>query len=248
MLILDHLDHPAGRRRRRTDLRAYVDVVNAVTPEDPASVEQIRWAEATYPGGVRLLAEQDGRVVGGAVVGRVHMYAPDYERYWFSCLVLPAARRRGVGSALTAMSRRSLGRPARRVCCGNVQPSRRTASTSLRIADASRPIATRPSGSSSPGWKRPWPSHQRASTSRRWPIGPTSWRASAVAVETFPDMPASERPLEPGPLEEFRARDVDRPGIPRDAFMIALDAGSGEVVGYASLIFVPGSKAIVSTT
>ena len=27
--------------------------------------------------------------------------------------------------------------------------------------------------------------------------------------------------------------------------MIALDAGSGEVVGYASLIFVPGSKAIV---
>ena len=47
-----------------------------------------------------------------------------------------------------------------------------------------------------------------------------------------------------GDLAEFRARDVDRPGIPPDAFMIALDVASGEVVGYAGLMFVPGSTTV----
>jgi GNAT superfamily N-acetyltransferase len=43
-----------------------------------------------------------------------------------------------------------------------------------------------------------------------------------------------------GELAEFRARDVDRPSIPKDGFFVAVDEATGRVVGYASLILVPG--------
>jgi GNAT superfamily N-acetyltransferase len=45
-----------------------------------------------------------------------------------------------------------------------------------------------------------------------------------------------------GDLAEFRARDVDRPGIPADAFVVAIEEASGVVIGYASLVFLPGSR------
>lgn len=32
-------------------LRAFVEIVNAVTPEAPTSLADLRWADATYPGG-----------------------------------------------------------------------------------------------------------------------------------------------------------------------------------------------------
>jgi hypothetical protein len=46
------------------DLAAIVDVVNAVTPDDPTSIDELCWSDATYPGSVRFLAELDGRPVG----------------------------------------------------------------------------------------------------------------------------------------------------------------------------------------
>lgn len=58
----------------------------------------------------------------------------------------------------------------------------------------------------------------------------------AVAVETFDDIPGGDTPMAVGDLTEFRGRDVDRPGIPAGAFMVAVDAASDEVVGYASLM------------
>jgi mycothiol synthase len=68
--------------------------------------------------------------------------------------------------------------------------------------------------------------------------------AHEVAVETFPDIPSHDAPVEAGTLDEFLARDVHRPGIPVDAFFVALDEGQGEVVGYANLMFVPGSTTV----
>jgi GNAT superfamily N-acetyltransferase len=44
-----------------------------------------------------------------------------------------------------------------------------------------------------------------------------------------------------GSLDEFRIRDIERPGIRPDGFAIAIDDATGKVVGYASLIFEPGS-------
>ena len=70
----------------------------------------------------------------------------------------------------------------------------------------------------------------------------------AVALEAFPDIPGGDEPDAAGDLAEFRARDVDRPGIPPDAFMVALEAATGRVVGYASLMLVPGSHPSPGTT
>ncbi len=65
-----------------------------------------------------------------------------------------------------------------------------------------------------------------------------------VAAEAFPDIPGGDTPMAVGDLAEFRARDVDRVGMPPAAFMIALDAATDEVVGYASLLMVPGSTTV----
>ena len=63
----------------------------------------------------------------------------------------------------------------------------------------------------------------------------------AVALETFEDIPGGDEPMAPGDLAEFRARDVDRPSIPKDAFFVAVDPETGRAVGYGSLMMVPGS-------
>ena len=47
--------------------------------------------------------------------------------------------------------------------------------------------------------------------------------------------------MDVGDLAEFRARDVDRSDIPAGAFIVALDAADGSVVGYAALSMLPGS-------
>ena len=49
----------------------------------------------------------------------------------------------------------------------------------------------------------------------------------AVALETFADIPGGDEPMAVGDLAEFRARDVDRPGIPPDAFMLAVEVALG---------------------
>ncbi len=66
----------------------------------------------------------------------------------------------------------------------------------------------------------------------------------AVALEAFPDIPSTDEPVDAGTLEAFVARDVDRAGIPKDAFFVALDAASGTVAGYASLIYAAGSRTV----
>jgi GNAT superfamily N-acetyltransferase len=65
-----------------------------------------------------------------------------------------------------------------------------------------------------------------------------------VAVEAFPDVPTGGEPLHAGTYEEFAARDVDRAGVPRDGFVIAVDEATGEAAGYANLLFVPGSTTV----
>ena len=60
------------------DLATYAAIVNAGSPEDPTSVAELRWSDATYPGGLRLLADLDGRTVGAASVGRIYVYPPEF--------------------------------------------------------------------------------------------------------------------------------------------------------------------------
>ena len=55
----------------------------------------------------------------------------------------------------------------------------------------------------------------------------------------MPDQPATQ----PG-ANQATARDVDRVGMRREAFFVAVDEASGEAIGYASLMFAPGSTTI----
>ena len=61
------------------------------------------------------------------------------------------------------------------------------------------------------------------------------------AVASWPS-PTSRMPTSRCRRDRSRnsKRDVDRPGMPSDAFYVALDTATGDVIGYASLMRMPG--------
>jgi GNAT superfamily N-acetyltransferase len=224
------------------DLERLVAIVNATSPDDPTSLDEIHWSDATYPGATRYLAEVDGRTVGAATTGRIYMYPPDHPGFWGSVAVLPKARRRGVGERLLRAisdAAGSAGKTELHIGCADDRPEgieflahrgfaelERSKSARLELAGVTAPPVVPPPG-----------------------IDITTLAARpdlvegvhAVALETFDDIPGGDDPMVAGDLAEFRARDVDRPSIPRDAFFVAVGPATGRVVGYASLIMVPGS-------
>lgn len=224
------------------DLERLAAIVNATSPDDPTSLDEIHWTNATYPGATRYLAEIDGRAVGAATVGRIYMYPPEHPGFWGSLAVLPEARRRGVGERLLrAMSEaaRSAGKTELYVRCASDRPEgidflahrgftelERSKTVRLDLAGVTAPTVVPPLG-----------------------IDITTLAARpdlvagvhAVALETFEDVPGGDEPMVAGDLAEFRARDVDRTSIPKDAFFVAVDPATGRAVGYASLLMVPGS-------
>jgi GNAT superfamily N-acetyltransferase len=227
--------------RSEEDLERWVAVVNETTPDEANSVANLRWADATYPGAVRFLAVQDGSPVGAASVGRIFMYPPDFDGLWATLAVREAARRRGIGSRfLAAVSERA----------------RAAGKTSLHI-----PVSGDRQASVEFLVRRGFSEYERARMVRldldglvppavEPPAGIVLTTLEerpdlvegvhAVAIEAFADIPGGDEPTAAGDLAEFRARDVDRPSIPPGAFMIAVEANGGMVVGYASLLLLPG--------
>ncbi|HEY7132465.1 MAG TPA: GNAT family N-acetyltransferase [Candidatus Limnocylindrales bacterium] len=227
-----------------TDLGTVVAVTNATRPEWSTTVEELRWSDATYPGTVRFVAEdgdaQGGdRAVGVATVGRIWVHAPGYDALWGTVDVVEPARRRGIGSRLLGAiagvaaetGKSHLHVPARedRLDAVGFLGKRgftvfsRSRSVELRLDGLPRPAVRPPDGI-------------RVTTLAAEPglVG----GVHAVALDAFRDIPGGDEPMAVGDLAEFRARDVDRPGMPADAFVIAVDEASGEVVGYASLLFL----------
>jgi mycothiol synthase len=79
------------------DLEAYVGVWNAAVPDDiPSVVEQQRERRERDPRRLYLLAEHEGRPVASGFAGP----SDSAERGFVAPRVLPAARRRGIGTAL----------------------------------------------------------------------------------------------------------------------------------------------------
>jgi mycothiol synthase len=238
---------PPARIRRATaserDLAAIVAVVNVVTPERGTDLDELRWSKRTYPGGVRFLAETpDGRAVGTASVGRIYVFPPEYEGYWSDIAVLPEVRRRGLGGALlTAVSdvARADAKTTLHVPASEARPDGiafltrrgftehdRSKSVRLELRDLHLPPVASPEG-------------VRLVTLRQRPdLVPA---IHALAVEVIPDIPGET--MAAGDLAEFRARDIDRPGVPPDGFVIALDEG-GEVLGYANVLIDPGRPTV----
>jgi len=222
---------------------AYVAIRNEATPDSLDSLEQLAWARATYPGdGLLLLAEDAaGTAVGTASAGRIYMHGPTFERWWLGLWVRAAARRRGIGDALY----RAASEAARAAAKTGFQTELSEAHEDgmrflatrgfveidrmkvLRLGLAGRvpPVVDPPAGIG------------LTTLADRPDLLPGVHRA---AVETFPDVPTGDEPLYAGTLDEFVAREVDRVGVPRDGFVIAVDEASGEVAGYANLLLQPG--------
>lgn len=226
-------------------LGVYVDIVNAVTPESPTSLAELRWADATYPGGVRFLARLEGRPVGAASVGRIYVHEPSFERYWLTVHVLPDARRHGLGTALWttgSAAAREAGKTGLQTAVSEVQAdgvaflthrgfeiTGRDKLVRLDLRGLEPPIVQPPSGI-------------ELTTFTDRPDLEAGLHA--VALAAYADIPVTDTPLAAGSLEEFRARDVQHDGIPPEALAIAVDATTGSVAGWASLMFVPGSTTV----
>ena len=224
------------------DLEVLAGIVNATTPEDPTTLDEIHWSDATYPGSSRFIAELDGRVVGAATVGRIYVYPPEYPALWGFIGVLPDARRQGIGERLLrsiSEASRAAGKAGLHIACSDDRPAgieflvhrgftelERSKSAKLDLSGVPVPTVEAP------------PGIELTTLAARPDLVEG---VHAVALETFADIPGGDEPMAVGDLAEFRARDVDRAPIPKDAFFVAVEASSGRVIGYASLMMLAGS-------
>ena len=227
------------------DLATLVEIFNTTTPDDPSSLDEIRWSDRTYQGTLRLLAEVDGRAVGAATVGRIHMYPPEHADLWGSIVVAPTDRRRGIGEALlVAISdhARGGGKTGLQSRASEARPEGIAflAHRGFTELERSRMVRLELAGHVPSDVRMPAGIALTTLAERADLIG----GVHAVAVEAFADIPGGDDPIAAGDLAEFRARDVDRPGVPHEAFMIALDVATDDVVGYASLMMIPGSTTV----
>jgi mycothiol synthase len=227
-------------------LAEYVRLRTLVTPDNPESAEQAQWEDATYPGEVtRFLAYLSGRVVGTGSTGRIWMNRLDYPRYWLGIWVLPDARQQGVGTALyraTSEVARAAGKSGFQTEVSETHEDgvRFLVNRGFTVTGRAKMVRLGLHGLTGPAVAAP--DGIRMTTLAAQPDLVAG--VHRVAVEAFPDIPTSDEPVEPGSLEAFIERDVDRVGVPREGFMVAVDAASGEVAGYANLIFMPGSTTV----
>jgi mycothiol synthase len=226
------------------DLAEFARIVSTVLPDDPTSVEEMHWADTAYPGGRRFLAWLDGVAVASGDVGRVYMYPPEFEGLWASICVLPEHRRQGVGSALLAMLSDVAREAGKTLLVGRTSANQketidflehrgfreheRMKVVRLELAGVERAAVEPPDGV------------VITSLAERPELVSAVYE---VAREALPDVPG-DGPELPSTLEEFRRRDVDRPVIPPDAFILAITADTGRVIGYANLMLVPGNPKV----
>ena len=228
-----------------TDLAALVEITDAVTPDDPTSLAEMRWTDATYPGIARFVAADADRVVGAATVGRIFVYPPDHPDLWASLVVARDVRRRGIGSALlhaVSTHARDAGKTGLQFRTWEHRPEGTDFLAQRGFSELERARMVRLQLTQLAASPVVMPAGIRLTDLAAHPDLVSG--VHAVAVETFDDIPGGDTPMAAGDVAEFRARDVDRPGIPASAFMVALDEITGEAVGYASLIMIPGSSTV----
>jgi GNAT superfamily N-acetyltransferase len=227
------------------DLGAIAAIVNLSAPEDTTSIDDMRWSDDTYPGGARFLAERDGRPIGAATTGRIFIYPAAFPAWWATINVRPAARRRGAGSLLLD----AVARAADGAGKGELHvPTSADRPESIAFLEhrgfveheRSRAVRLELAGRPEPAFDVPDGVELVDLASRPDLVA----GVFAVATATFMDIPGEDGPLATGDLAEFRARDVDRPGIPAGGFAIAIERATGAVVGYASLLMKAGSPGV----
>jgi len=230
-----------------SDYTAWVEASNRCYPEYPWSVEEMRHEDETFDTTrffkLRLVAEEDGRLVGGVDTGhRPGRYHPD--RYWFDLWVLPEARRRGHGTAMYEQALAALR--SRNALALN-------AGAKESMADGVEFLRKR-------GWvevKRDWESRLKvagfdfarfAGADERIAkegIRITTYaeelardpdaerKAYELTDELRKDVPAVDPPT-PQTIDEWRKHWIESPSFLADAFFIAIDR-DGRWVGMSNL-------------
>ena len=226
------------------DLATVARIVTTVSPDNPTSVEDMRWSDEKYPGGRRFVAWLDGVVAGAGGAGRIYMFPPDFDGLWGNISVLPAHRRRGVGSALLAALSDVARGAGKTMLMGRTTSDRHDAIDFLEHRgftehDRMKVVRLELAGISPPAEDAP-EGLIISSLEEHPELVPAVYE---VAKEALPDIPG-DGPMAPGTLEEFRTRDVDRPAIPAGAFILGIDRATGAVVGYANLMLSPGNPKV----
>lgn len=226
------------------DLAHLAQIVCSVTPDFPTSITEMRWSDGAYPGGRRFLAWLNGEPVGSGGVGRMYIYPPEYEGLWGSMVVLPEHRRQGIGSALFATLATAAEGAGKTLLLGRVTEDRLDAIEFLEHRGFIAYERMKAVGLDLVGYV-PAPIDSPAgvvitSVAERPDVVEGVYK---VAVEALPDIPG-EGPKGPPTLAEFGVLEVDRPSIPAGGFAVAIDPATDTVIGYASLLLLPGNPTV----
>jgi mycothiol synthase len=203
------------------DLEAWVEVKNAVVPNEPTTVEQVRASGAD--GRTLLLARAEGRVAGCAIVDRSNFGG----KAFIAVRVLPEFRRRGIGRELAqaaAGHARALDRDGVNCFVYADEPHSIAFAESYGLANVDYQLEqVRTIGDEPPP---PEGFALRALGGDREALLERVW--DEVAREAYLDLPL------PGevtyPRDEFLREEATRP----DGSFVALDGE--EIVGYAGLM------------
>lgn len=214
-------------------LRVVEDLLHATQPELGRTVEEMLARMPLAPDTRRVIAYLGGAPVGFATVGRIWIQPVGYPTLWSEIGVIADVRRRGIGSALLAWAQaggRAAGKEQLRIPCSDGRPegiaflARRGFAEFDRMTTLELPLA----GLEAPAVDPPAGIAISSLADR------PDLRAAAhrLAVEVYAALPDPD-PVSAGTFEEWRLRDVDVPGAPLDAYLLAL-AGD-EPVGYCRL-------------
>jgi mycothiol synthase len=220
------------------DLDTIVDINAAATPESVWDAAALRHGDATFGDALRLLAEEDGRAIGAATVGRIYVLPPDYDALWATIWVLPGHRRRGTGGRLLAALREEAATRGKSALHVPVREDRADAMAFLARRgfsehERSKAVRLDLGGLAPPDAPLP-PGVILTSIAARPDLARSAY---AAAIEAYPDVPGGDVAMTAGSFEEWRAFEIDWPGVPQEAFIIAVAAD--EVVAYASVVPAP---------
>jgi GNAT superfamily N-acetyltransferase len=226
------------------DLAHVARIVTAVSPDNPTTVEDMRWSDEHYPGGRRFVAWLHGIPVGAGGAGRMYVYPASFEGLWGNISVLADHRRRGVGSALLAALSDVAREAGKTLLVGRTTSDRPEAIDFLehrgfREHERMKVVRLELAGVQPPAVEPP-AGVAISSLAERPDLVASVYE---VSLEALPDIPG-DGPTAPETLEEFRVRDVDRPTIPPGGFKIAIDTATDRVVAYANLILVSGAPGV----
>ncbi|HET7701202.1 MAG TPA: GNAT family N-acetyltransferase [Candidatus Limnocylindria bacterium] len=229
------------------DYEAWVAASNRAYPDYPWSVTEMRHQDESFDRTrffkLRLVAEEDGALVGGIETGhRPSRFHPD--RYSFDLWVLPDRRRRGHGGALYDAALSVLRERNALAATGGVKES---------MTDGVEFMRKR-------GWvevKRDWESRLTVAgfDFKKFASAETRMLAEGVRISTYADEaardPQAERkayelvdvlradvpatdPSTAVTIEEWRTHWVESPTFLADAFFVAIDR-DGRWVGMSNL-------------